>query len=128
MASSSSGSSSSTPADPTDNPPRWVGYWRVLRYGGAPPDRPTYYDARSDFWDVIKDLENDLYVARHPILDIEGGTITLKDEGEPDANAETWRASVEDNQLRVVAATGPHEGAVGVAERIQTNPRALSSH
>jgi hypothetical protein len=117
--------SSSSADDPDAAAPPWVGYWRVRRYGGTTPEVPTYYDASPASWDVVKDERDGLYVARHPILEVTGPTIRLKDEGEPDTRVETWRAEVEGDELRVVAATGPHEGAVGVAERIDTDPRTL---
>jgi hypothetical protein len=120
-------SAASTPSTPDPDGPDWVGWWRVRRYGGAPPDRPTYYEATPEHWDVIKAEAEGLYVARHPILSVEGATIHLKDEGEPDAHAEQWVAEVADGRLRVAAATGPHEGVVGVAERIDTDPRVLAS-
>jgi hypothetical protein len=120
-------SASSLPSAPTPDGPDWVGWWRVRRYGGAAPEVPTYYEATPEHWDVIKAEAEGLYVARHPILSVEGGTIHLKDEGAPDAHAEQWAAEVEDGRLRVAAATGPHEGVVGVAERIETDPRVLAS-
>ncbi|MFO8099898.1 MAG: hypothetical protein R6T83_09805 [Salinibacter sp.] len=107
--------------------PAWVGYWRVHRYGDAPPSVPTYYDASEESWDVIKDEATGLHVARHPILKIDGATIVLKDEGASDAETETWRAEVANDRLRVTAQTGPHQGAVGRAERIDTDPRALAA-
>lgn len=107
--------------------PDWVGYWRVRRYDGATPGRPTFYDASPGSWDVIKDAEAGLYEARHPILSVEEDILTLKDEGEPDDNLEQWRVTVDGDELRVTALTGPHGGAVGLAERIDTNPRSLAS-
>lgn len=88
---------------------------------------PTFYDATEERWDVIKDGESGLHVARHPILEIKGDVIVLKDEGTADEAAETWRAEVEGERLYVEARTGPHEGAVGVADRIGTDPRELIS-
>ena len=123
--SASPDSSSSYPAP--DSAPDWVGWWRVLRYGGDAPDRPTYYDATPESWDVVKADAPGPYVARHPILDVRGDTLVLKDEGEPDDHAERWRVQVDGDRLRVTAVTGPHEGAVGVAERIGTNPRELAA-
>jgi hypothetical protein len=105
----------------------WIGYWRVHRYDGATPDRPTFYDASLDSWDVLTAKDSGLYEARHPILAVKDDILTLKDEGEADENAERWRVSTDDDQLRVTALTGPHEGAVGLAERIDTDPRALAS-
>jgi hypothetical protein len=107
--------------------PTWIGHWRVRRYGGARPDRPTFYDASPSSWDVIKAESNGVYEARHPILSVEDNVLTLKDEGEPDENSEQWRVAVDGDELRVTALTGPHEGAVGIAERIDTDPRALAS-
>jgi hypothetical protein len=113
--------------------PDWIGHWRVRRYDGAAPSVPTYYRATPQSWDVIKDEDGGLHVARHPILDIEGERIVLKDEGADDADAEVWRARVQvdqpvrDDQLRVVATTGPHEGAVGIAERIEEVPQLPAS-
>jgi len=98
-----------------------------VRYGGDPPDRPTYYDATRESWDVIKADGPAPYVARHPILDVRGDTLVLKDEGEPDDHAERWRVEVDGDRLRVTAVTGPHEGATGVAERIDADPRELAS-
>lgn len=120
---------SSSPSDPSSDgeTPAWVGYWRVLRYGGASPSVPTYYDATEASWDVIKDTETGLHVARHPILEINGASIVLKDEGASDAEAETWQVEVANDQLRVTAHTGPHEGAVGRAKRIDTDPQALAA-
>jgi hypothetical protein len=115
------------PPSPSDNTYDWTGHWRVRRYGGATPDRPTFYDASPDSWDVIKAAEAGLYEARHPILVVEGDILTLKDEGEADENAERWRVTVDGDQLRVTALTGPHEGAVGLAERIDADPRVLAS-
>jgi len=105
--------------------PVWVGHWRVRRYDGSPPSVPTYYRATPESWDVIKAEESGRYIARHPILEIDGNRIVLKDEGADDADAEEWQVRVQGDQLRVVAATGPHEGAVGVAERIEDDPRKL---
>ena len=116
----------------SDQPPPWVGYWRVRRYGGADPPVPTFYDATEESWDVIKDGERGLHVARHPILKIkgdiaQGDVLVLKDEGTADEAAEAWHAEVEDGRLYVEARTGPHEDAVGVADRIGTDPRELIS-
>ena len=114
--------------DPSgDDRPAWVGWWRVVHYDGAVPDPPTYYDATLESWDVIKAEGAGPYVARHPILEVRNGTLVLKDEGEPDDHAERWRVEVEGDRLRVTAVTGPHEGAAGVAERIDTDPRELAS-
>lgn len=107
--------------------PAWAGHWRVRRYDGDAPSVPTYYRATSESWDVIKDEESGLHVARHPILEIDEERIVLKDEGADDADTEEWRVRVKDDELRVVAATGPHEGAVGIAERIEEDPRTLVS-
>ena len=118
----------SSSMDPSgDDRPAWVGWWRVVRYDGAVPDPPTYYDATLESWDVIKAEASGLYVARHPILEVRGNTICLKDEGEDDERAERWHAEVDGDRLRVVAASGPHEGAVGIGERIDTDPRRLAS-
>ena len=123
---------SSTDHFPGSEPPPWVGYWRVRRYDGAEPSVPTYYDASLDSWDVIKKEDTQLHVARHPILEIQGHgsqeyTLILKDEGASDDAAETWRVGTDGDQVRVVATTGPHEGAVGIAERIPTDPREGTS-
>lgn len=119
--------SDSDAQDRSDRPPPWVGYWRVRRYGGEAPPVPTYYDATEERWDVIKGGEKGLHVARHPILEVTGNDLVLKDEGTADEAAETWHAEVEDERLYVEARTGPHEGAVGVAARIETDPRDLIS-
>ena len=105
----------------------WVGYWRVRRYDGATPDRPTFYDASPQSWDVLTTRDTGLYEARHPILSVEDDVLTLKDEGEADENTERWQVTTDGDRLRVTALTGPHEGAAGVAERIDTDPRALAS-
>lgn len=110
----------------TDHPD-WVGHWRVRRYDGATPDRPTFYDASPGSWDVIKAESNGVYEARHPILSVQDDVLTLKDEGEPDENSERWRVTVDGDELRVTALTGPHDGAVGLAERIDADPRTLAS-
>jgi len=105
------------------SPPEWVGTWRVTSWDGDAPDAPTYYAATLESWDVItREAGADPYVAPHPILEAGTRHIVLKDEGEPDENAEQWRAEVEDGELRVTALTGPHAGAVGVAERTETDP------
>ncbi len=111
----------------SDRSPSWVGYWHVSRYGGEPPSVPTYYDATEESWDVIKEGENGLHVARHPILEIREEVIVLKDEGAADDEAETWRVETQGDRLSVRAETGPHEGAVGVADRTGTDPRELVS-
>lgn len=109
---------------PTETSPNWVGFWRVRRWDGAAPDVPTYYVVTPDSWDVVKrDPPSDPYVAPHPILNVDGDTIVLKDEGAADEDAEQWGVDVEGEVLRVRARTGPHAGAVGVAERIATDPR-----
>jgi hypothetical protein len=113
--------------DGPDETPRWVGHWRVRRYAGEPPDVPTFYDASLQSWDVIKTEPSGLYEARHPILEVRGETILLKDEGEADKSAERWRAEVEDGRLRVTAITGPHGGAIGIAEPIDADPRTLAT-
>ena len=105
----------------------WVGYWRVRRYDSATPDRPTFYDTSPESWDVLTTTDAGLYEARHPILSVENDLLVLKDEGDPDDNAERWRVAVDGDRVRVTALTGPHEGAVGLAERIDTDPRALAS-
>jgi len=92
----------------------------VLRYDGEAPSTPTYYDVTTESWDVIKAQPSGRHVARHPILEIDGATIVLKDEGDDDRNTETWHAEISDGELRVTALTGPHEGAVGVAQRVRT--------
>lgn len=96
----------------------WVGRWRVRRYDGEVPSVPTYYDATPGSWDVITAGE-EVHVAPHPILDIREEVIILKDEGAADEAAERWAVQVEHGELRVTAETGPHEGVVGIAERIE---------
>ncbi len=120
---------SSTEESGSARRPIWTGYWRVTRYGGEEPECPTFYDATETSWDVIK-LDNEgLYEARHPILSVEkpssAGTalLVLKDEGEPDEAAERWRVEANDDQIRVSALDGPHEGATGIAVRIDADPR-----
>lgn len=120
MRSSSAPSSSDSSSD---RPPVWVGSWTVVRYGGAPPAVPTYYDATRTSWDVIKVEDEGVHVAPHPILEVRDDILVLKDEGVPDADAERWRVTVQDDTVRVVALTGEHEGAVGVAERTDVDPR-----
>lgn len=122
--------SSPEQSDPTSSEhdrPRWAGDWRVVRYGGEPPETPTYYDASRASWDVLTETASGLSVARHPILEIRANLLILKDEGEPDDAAERWRVEVEEGRLRVTAVTGPHEGAVGVADRIEYDPRARAA-
>lgn len=121
MAPSSSASGSA--AGPEAGAPAWVGHWRVTRYGGAAPAVPTYYDATTASWDVVKDQTEGWYTARHPILAVRGDVLVLKDEGAPDDAAERWRVEVDGDTVRVTALTGEHEGAVGVAERIDGDPR-----
>ncbi|PSQ97696.1 MAG: hypothetical protein BRD55_02195 [Bacteroidetes bacterium SW_9_63_38] len=104
--------------------PSWQGHWRVTQYGEETPAVPTYYAATAESWDVVKDQEDGWYTARHPILDIDGNVIVLKDEGVPDDEAERWRVEVQGDTVRVTALTGEHEGAVGVAERIDGDPGA----
>lgn len=123
---SSDGASKPSGDAPSDDPsstpdtPAWTGRWKVLRYEGQPPSVPTYYDVTLESWDVIKSQSSGRHVARHPILEIDGATIVLKDEGEDDRDSEQWRAEVSDGKLRVTALTGPHEGAVGVARRVHS--------
>jgi len=136
MDASTSDFDSQPEGDPSSS---WTGYWRVRRYGGEDPSVPTFYDATEASWDVIKGGEEGLHVARHPILEIkraadakedgrtEGDTLVLKDEGTADEAAETWHVEVEGDRLSVEAQAGPHEGAVGIAERIETDPRELIS-
>lgn len=112
--------------------PPWAGYWRVRRYDGSAPSVPTYYDATPERWDVIKETspggeDAGQHVARHPILEVRTGTIILKDEGAGDEEAEKWRVETDGDWVRVVAVTGPHAGVVGVAERIQTDPRGRAA-
>lgn len=114
--------------DGADGSPPWVGHWRVRRYDGAEPSVPTYYDASPDSWDVIKADGEGLHVARHPILDVQRNegpkhTLVLKDEGVPDDQTERWSVEIDGDRVRVVAETGPHAGAVGIADRIPTDPR-----
>lgn len=117
----------SEPPDERAGQPAWVGYWRVRRYDGDAPSVPTYYDASLDSWDVIKAEADGMYVAAHPILEVRTETLVLKDEGAADRDAERWRVDVADENVRVVAETGPHAGAVGIAERIEDDPRDLGS-
>jgi len=112
---------------PEDDAPPWQGCWRVTQYGGDTPSVPTYYVATPTSWDVVKDQADGWYEARHPILAVRGDVLVLKDEGEPDANAERWRIDVQDDAVRVTALTGEHEGAVGVAERIDGDPRGRAA-
>lgn len=127
MAPPSTNDSASSIASEGSSPedlPDWVGYWRVKEWDGETPAAPTYYVASTESWDVVKrDTDPDPYVAPHPILKAGEQTIVLKDEGEADEHAERWRVEVEGETLRVTARTGPHEGAVGVAERMETDPR-----
>ena len=115
------------PSPSHDDSYDWVGYWRVRRYGGAPPERPTFYDASPDSWDVLTATDDGLYEARHPILSVENDVLVLKDEGEPDENTERWRVTADGDRVRVTALTGPHDGAVGIAERIDADPRSLTA-
>lgn len=117
----------SEPPDEHAGQPAWVGYWRVRRYDGDTPSVPTYYDASLDSWDVIKAEADGMHVAAHPILEAQAGALVLKDEGAADRDAERWRVDVEGESVRVVAKTGPHVGAVGIAERIEDDPRDLAS-
>jgi len=130
MARPSAEDSASSPAGETaspENAPDWVGFWRVRRWDGAAPPVPTYYVATTESWDVVKrETGHEPYVAAHPILEIDGQTIVLKDEGEADENSERWCVEADEETLRVTALTGPHEGAVGVAERIDADPRKAS--
>ncbi|WP_263787607.1 hypothetical protein [Salinibacter grassmerensis] len=111
---------------PTDAHPDWAGFWRVRRWDGAEPAVPTYYVATPNTWDVVKhDSGPEPYVASHPVLEVDGNAILLKDEGAADEDAEQWHAEVDGETLRVTAHTGPHADAVGVAERIATDPREM---
>jgi len=122
----SASSHSDAPSDET--PPEWTGFWRVRRWDGAAPAVPTYYVATPNTWDVVKQQsESNLHVAPHPILEIDGDTIVLKDEGAADDDAERWRAEVDGDTLRVTALTGPHAEAVGVADRIARDPRGATA-
>ena len=103
--------------------PDWVGYWRVTQYGGETPAVSTYYAATPTSWDVVKDQDDGWYTARHPILAVRGDVLVLKDEGTSDDAAERWRVQTDGGTVRVTALTGEHEGAVGVAERIDGDPR-----
>lgn len=116
---SEAGSSNASSADS----PAWVGIWKVVRYGGEPPAVPTYYEATTARWDVIKVEEQELHVAPHPILAVNDDILVLKDEGEPDIHAERWQVEVQEDTVRVTALTGEHEGAVGVAKRTDIDPR-----
>ncbi|WP_233992766.1 hypothetical protein [Salinibacter altiplanensis] len=120
--------SPSTSADPGAARPDWVGFWRVRRWDEAEPSVPTYYVATTESWDVVKrETGQEPHVAAHPILEIDGQTIVLKDEGTPDEDAERWRPEVDGDTLRVTARTGPHAESVGVAERMATDPREMES-
>ena len=122
--SASTASHSSETNDSGDGLPDWVGYWHVQSWDGHAPTAPTYYAATPESWDVVTwDGGPDPYVAPHPILDARSRRIVLKDEGEPDKNAEQWRAEGGDGGLRGKAATGAPEGAVGGGARIDTNTR-----
>ena len=115
-----------TPSDsttPDDDAPAWAGYWRVTRYDGNAPSVPTYYAATPTSWDVVKDQDDGWYTARHPILAVRGDVLVLKDEGTSDDAAERWRVQTDGDTVRVTALTGEHAGAVGVAERIDGDPR-----
>lgn len=100
----------------------WVGYWKVLRWDGQSPAVPTYYVTTPDTWDVVKDDGGTPSVAPHPILEPGREAVVLKDEGADDTDQEQWEVEVSEDRLTVTARTGPHEGATGVAERIQTSP------
>lgn len=100
----------------------WVGYWQVLRWDGQSPAVPTYYVATPNTWDVVKDDGGTPSVAPHPILEPGREAVVLKDEGADDTDRERWKVEVSGDRLTVTALTGPHEGAVGVAERISTRP------
>jgi len=89
------------PSSSHNDRPDWVGYWRVRRYGGATPDRPTFYDASLDSWDVLTATDDGLYEARHPILSVEDDVLTLKDAGAADEDAERWRVAVDGDRLTV---------------------------
>ena len=109
-----------------DAHPDWAGFWRVRRWDGAAPAVPTYYVATLNTWDVVKhDTGPEPHVASHPILEVDGDTIVLKDEGAADEDAERWHVEVDGDSLRVTARTGPHAEAVGVAERMATDPREI---
>jgi hypothetical protein len=108
--------------------PGWTGFWQVRRWDEAEPNVPTYYVATTESWDVVKhEPGHDPHVAAHPILEIDGQTIVLKDEETPDEDAERWQVEREGDTLRAMALTGPHAGAVGVADRISTDPRVPTS-
>lgn len=117
--------SSPAPDDGKSSAPPWTGRWRVLRWDGQTPPTPTYYVATPESWDVVTIREDGPHVAPHPILEVDDDVIVLKDEGADDTDRERWRAAVTGNRLTVTALTGPHEGAVGVAERTSTDPHAL---
>jgi hypothetical protein len=118
--------SDSNESAPNDAHPDWAGFWRVRRWDGAAPAVPTYYVATPNTWDVVKhDTGPEPHVASHPILEVDGDTIVLKDEGAADEDAERWHVEVDGDSLRVTARTGPHAEAVGVAERVATDPRKI---
>jgi len=119
--------SSSERSSSDSDAPDWQGYWRVTHYGGQHPSVPTYYDVSPDSWDVVKDDDEGWYEAEHPILAVRGDVLVLKDEGVPDDAAERWRVETNGDTLRVTALTGEHEGAVGVAERIDGDPRGRTA-
>jgi hypothetical protein len=123
MPPSSSDPEQSPPSSSASGRPRWAGYWRVVRYGGEAPESPTYYDATRASWDVLTETASGWSVARHPILEIREEILVLKDKGAPDDASERWRVEVDGDRLRVTALTGPHDGAVGVADRIDEDPR-----
>lgn len=100
----------------------WVGCWKVLRWDRESPAVPTYYVATPNSWDVVKIVDGSPSAAPHPILEAGRETLVLKDEGADNADRERWRAEVSGDTLTVTARTGAHEGAVGVAERIQHDP------
>lgn len=100
----------------------WVGHWKVLRWDGQSPAVPTYYVASPARWDVVKIVDGSPSAAPHPILEAGRETLVLKDEGADDTDRERWRVEASGEQLIVTALTGPHEGAVGVAERTPIDP------
>jgi hypothetical protein len=114
-------------ADHSPDEPAWTGAWRVLRYGGEEPSVPTYYAASTESWDVIQaDASeaggSDPHVAPHPIVEVRGPVLVLKDEGAGPDEHERWRVEVDGGQLRVEALDGPHAGAVGIAEPMAADP------